>query len=269
MLQNLCDTHTHTLYSRHAYSTIRENVLAARDAGLELLGSTEHFSDMLFPESSLTHANVRDYQFFDNLGIWPREWEGVRVLHGCEADIRGLDGSLYGDHIVVTADIVDRPLDEPQTLCERVFSRCDYVVASVHLDDFVQGATVVQGTEMYLSVLHRDHVLTLGHTGRSGVRYDLREVVGEAARLHKLIEINEHSLEAGFGDCAGVCRDIAETCAELGCQIAVNTDAHICTQVGQFPVALAMLEEIHFPQELIATRSAEAFLAAKSAALGE
>ena len=43
----------------------------------------------------------------------------------------------------------------------------------------------------------------------------------------------------------------------------------MCTQVGQFPVALAMLEEIHFPQELIATRSAEAFLAAKSAALGE
>lgn len=269
MLQNLCDTHTHTLYSRHAYSTIRENVLAARDAGLELLGSTEHFSDMLFPESSLTHASVRDYQFFDNLGIWPREWEGVRLLHGCEADIRGLDGSLYGDHIVVTADIVGRPLPQPQTLSERVFSRCDYVVASVHLDDFAQGATLAQGTEMYLNVLHRDHVLTLGHTGRSGVRYYLREVIGEAARLCKLIEINEHSLEAGIGESGDVCRSIAEACAELGCQIAVNTDAHICTQVGHFPSVLAMLEEIHFPQELIATRSAEAFLAAKSAALGE
>lgn len=193
----------------------------------------------------------------------------MRLLHGCEADIRGLDGSLYGDHIVVTADIVGRPLPQPQTLSERVFSRCDYVVASVHLDDFAQGATLAQGTEMYLNVLHRDHVLTLGHTGRSGVRYDLREVIGEAARLCKLIEINEHSLEAGIGESGDVCRSIAEACAELGCQIAVNTDAHICTQVGHFPSVLAMLEEIHFPQELIATRSAEAFLAAKSAALGE
>ena len=269
MLQNLCDTHTHTLYSRHAYSTIRENVLAAKDAGLELLGSTEHFSDMLFPGATLTHADVRDFQFFDNMGIWPREWEGVRVLHGCEVDIRGLDGQLFGDHIVLTADIVARPMRRPQVLSERVFSHCDYVIASVHLDDFARGATVAQGTEMYLNVLHRDKVLTLGHTGRSGVVYDLDEVIGEAARLHKLIEINEHSLEMGRESTTGSCRAIAQKCAELGCQIAVNTDAHICTQVGHVDNALAMLEEIHFPQELIATRSAEAFLAAKAAALGE
>ena len=31
------DIHTHTLASRHAYSTIAENVAAARAAGLELL----------------------------------------------------------------------------------------------------------------------------------------------------------------------------------------------------------------------------------------
>ena len=269
MLQNLCDTHTHTLYSRHAYSTIRENVLAARDAGLELLGSTEHFSDMLFPASSLTQANVRDYQYFDNMCIWPEVWEGVRVLHGCEVDIRGLDGSLYGDLVRVTEDIVGRPKPNPKTLAERVFASCDYVVASVHLDDFAEGATVAQGTEMYLRVLQRDKVLMLGHTGRSGVRYDLREVIGEAARLHKLMEINEHSLEMGRADTNHVCRQIAETCAELGCQVAVNTDAHICTRVGHTPHALAMLEEIHFPQELVATRSASAFLAAKRAALGE
>ena len=269
MLQNLCDTHTHTLYSRHAYSTIRENVLAARDAGLELLGCTEHFSDMLFPGASLTEANFRDYQYFDNFEIWPETWEGVRVLHGCEADIRGLDGSLFGDHIMVTSDIVGRPRTCPQTLSERVFSACDYVVASVHLDDFASTATVAQGTEMYLSVLHRDKVLTLGHTGRSGVAFDLGEVIGEAARLGKLMEINEHSLESRPHLESGLCRTIAETCAELGCQIAVNTDAHICTQVGHVDTALRMLEEIHFPQELIATRSAEAFLAAKAAALGE
>ena len=82
LLRNLCDTHTHTLYSRHAYSTIRENVLAARDAGLELLGCTEHFSDMLHPGATLTHADVRDFQYFDNFAAWPEVWEGVRVLHG-------------------------------------------------------------------------------------------------------------------------------------------------------------------------------------------
>ena len=42
------DVHTHTLFSRHAYSTIQENVTAAKAQGLELLGSTDHFSSMLF-----------------------------------------------------------------------------------------------------------------------------------------------------------------------------------------------------------------------------
>lgn len=32
-----CDVHTHTLYSRHAYSTIAENIHEAAKNGLELL----------------------------------------------------------------------------------------------------------------------------------------------------------------------------------------------------------------------------------------
>ena len=67
MLQNRCDVHTHTLYSRHAYSTVRENVLAAREAGIELLGVTDHFSDMLFPNTDLTRGSLRDYQHFINM----------------------------------------------------------------------------------------------------------------------------------------------------------------------------------------------------------
>ena len=34
-MQILCDTHTHTIFSRHAYSTIEECVRAAAERGLE------------------------------------------------------------------------------------------------------------------------------------------------------------------------------------------------------------------------------------------
>ena len=40
MIRISCDVHTHTLASRHAYSTIEENVRAAADQNFELLGST-------------------------------------------------------------------------------------------------------------------------------------------------------------------------------------------------------------------------------------
>ena len=268
MLQNRCDIHTHTLYSRHAYSTVRENVLAASDAGLELLGITDHFSDMLFPNTDLTRGSLRDYQHFINMRVWPRTWDGVRLLHGAEADIRTLEGALFGQGIEVTEDITGRPLSAAATLYDRVVDGCDYVIASVHYKDFAAEATLAQATQMYLGALSQPKVLVLGHTGRAGVPFDVDEVVGEAARQHKLIEINEHSLEISRRDGRTwtSCSKIAEKCAELGCQIAVNTDAHICPSIGHTPNALEMLERIHFPQELVATRSADAFLAAMEAA---
>lgn len=268
MLQNLCDIHTHTLYSRHAYSTIRENVLAARDAGLELLGTADHFSDMLFPGASPERADVRDYQFFLNLRALPRVWEGVRILRGAEADIRTLDGGLFGQGIDVSDDITGDPYRTSRSLYDRVAAGCDYVIASVHARGFAGNVSEEQGTRMYLGALSQPKVLVLGHTGRAGIPFDVREVVGAAARAGKLIEINEHSLETRprTGRTWSTCRAIAEACAELGCQIAVNTDAHVCAGVGRAPAALAMLEEIGFPEELVATRSADALLAAMEAA---
>ena len=246
MLQNRCDVHTHTLYSRHAYSTLRENVLAARDAGLELLGVADHFSDMLFPNTDLSHADLRDYQHFINTVVWPRTWEGVRLLRGAEADVRTLDGRLFGQDIEVAHDITGRPARRTRSLYDRVTWSCDYVIAA----------------------MIQPKVLVLGHTGRAGVPFDVDEVVGEAARLHRIIEINEHSLDSRGSDGRTweSCRRIALACAEHGCKVAVNTDAHVCAAVGRMPSALAMLEEIGFPQELVATRSADAFLSAMAEA---
>lgn len=55
----LCDVHTHTMYSRHAYSTMEENVREATSQGFELLGLTDHFSSMLYEEQTL-----KNFQFF-------------------------------------------------------------------------------------------------------------------------------------------------------------------------------------------------------------
>ena len=188
MLQNRCDVHTHTLFSRHAYSTVRENVLAARDAGLELLGITDHFSDMLFPGAGLEHADMRDYQHFLNTTVWPRTWEGVRLLRGAEADLRALDGRLYGQDIPVTEEITGAPVRKEATLYDRVVANCDYVIASVHLRDFVHDATVDRTTEMYVRALSQPKVLVIGHAGRAGVPFDVREVVARIKATFRRLE---------------------------------------------------------------------------------
>lgn len=255
----LCDVHTHTLYSRHAYSTVEECVRAAAEAGLELYGATDHYSAMLFPEHDGSH-DVRDFQFFMNYRMWPREWHGVEVMHGCEADIVDLEGHLFGHDVPVTRTLGGDKRWRETTLKRVVFRDCDYVIASVHGKDFAREATPAQVTDMYLSALDDPKVLALGHIGRTGLPIDVDAVVTGARDRHKLIEINEHSLTDLTAPLR--CRNIAERCAELGCPVVVNTDAHIAYDVGKFGRVLAMFDEIDFPEELVANRDAASFHAA-------
>ena len=258
-----CDIHTHTLYSQHAYSTISENVTWAAERGLQVLGSADHFSAMTTPAPN----DLRSYQFFTNQNIWPRVWNGVMVLRGAEVDIVGLKGELYGQDVPAPINIAGNAFKTDRSLFERVTWNLDYLVASVHDRTFAQGCTTAQATEMYIGALENPKVFVLGHSGRAGVPYDIDEVLTVAKEKHKLIEINNHSLEPnGPSEYVDVCRDIAVRCAELGVGIAVSTDAHIALGVGAFPYALKLLDEIHFPRELIITRDRETLLSEMAAA---
>lgn len=258
--QILGDVHTHTLASRHAYSTVGENVASAQARGLEVLGITEHFSTMVYRSDYLYN-----FQFFYNVGCWPREWNGVSLLHGAEVDLVGYDGTLFGEREMVTESIVGRQLAEPKPLYDMVTENADYVIASVHDPVFAQAATIGQATDMYVAALDKPKVFILGHTGRAGAKFDIDTVLLHAKEKHKLIEINEHSF-ALRGVCDDICRTIAIRCAELGVGISVSSDAHISCDIGNYVQASRMLEEIHFPEELIMDRGRRPFFAQLEAA---
>ena len=251
-----CDVHTHTLASRHAYSTIMECAAVAKARGLALVGSTDHYSCMISET-----VDVRDYQHFINFEVWPDVIDGVRVLHGVEADIVDLEGNLFGWDIRLPYTLTGHAAREGMTLKGMVMPHADYVIASIHDDTFCEGASLSETTAMYIGALEQPEVAILGHIGRSGVPFDLDEVLIAARDLHKLIEINEHS----FADRYDIgrrthCRDIAVRCAELGVSISVGTDAHIATDVGDFRRTHALLTEIDFPEELNACADMERFL---------
>lgn len=263
MLQNRCDVHTHTVASRHAYSTVEENVRAASERGIDLLGSTDHFSCMTAKGVELdgTGADIRDYQAFLDLLVWPREWHGVTLLRGAEADIVDIEGRLFGHDVPMPCKIPGDPYPECLDLEHRALLDCDYAIASVHNATFCKTATRAQNTQMYVNALQNPKVLIVGHPGRLDIDFEIDPVVEAARDLGKLIEVNNSTVES-YPSRVGRCAQIAQRCAELGCQVAVSTDAHISCAVGRFDSALTMLGEVGFPQELIATRSREAFLSA-------
>jgi putative hydrolase len=265
MLHIACDVHTHTIFSRHAYSTLEENVRAAAELRFELLGITDHFSAMVHPESA-AGVDLRDYQHFLNFEVWPKVCHGVRLMRGCEADIVDLEGHLYGWDLPVARGL-SGPYAWRDTLEEAVLRDCDYVIASVHAHAWAEGASKAQLTDMYVRALRHPRVLVLGHVGRTGLDFDIDAVAEEARDRGKLIEINESSLY-GRQDASARCREVAQRCMAVGCMVSTGSDAHISCDVARLHRSSALLEDLGLPARLVATRDAERFLDVCAQALG-
>ena len=53
--------------------------------------------------------------------------------------------------------------------------------------------------------------------------------------------------------------EILGLCEKHGVEISTGTDAHFATAVGYFDKVTDLLEEIHFPEELIANTDADTY----------
>ena len=251
MIKIKTDTHTHTLASGHAYSTIEENLRAGKEQGLELVGITDHFSSFFVPSTDFAC-----FGFFINKKALPEVWHGVRLLFGAEVDIIDLKGNLFGHDLYIP---YPNKNGVKLTYEEGILNRLDYLIASVHYKDFAANSTVVENTELYIKALEHENVKILGHIGRSGLEFDIDEVVKAAKSLNKMIEINEASF--GHGETVRErCLKIALACAKYGTKITVNSDAHSSFEIGKYPNTENFLDEIDFPVELIGNRDAETFL---------
>jgi hypothetical protein len=251
MIKIKTDTHTHTLASGHAYSTIEENLRAGKEQGLELVGITDHFSSFFVPSTDFAC-----FGFFINKKALPEVWHGVRLLFGAEVDIIDLKGNLFGHDLYIP---YPNKNGVKLTYEEGILNRLDYLIASVHYKDFAANSTVVENTELYIKALEHENVKILGHIGRSGLEFDIDEVVKAAKSLNKMIEINEASF--GHGETVRErCLKVALACAKYGTKIAVNSDAHSSFEIGKYPNTENFLDEIDFPVELIGNRDAEIFL---------
>ena len=251
MIKIKTDTHTHTLASGHAYSTIEENLRAGKEQGLELVGITDHFSSFFVPSTDFAC-----FGFFINKKALPEVWHGVRLLFGAEVDIIDLKGNLFGHDLYIP---YPNKNGVKLTYEEGILNRLDYLIASVHYKDFAANSTVVENTELYIKALEHENVKILGHIGRSGLEFDIDEVVKAAKSLNKMIEINEASF--GHGETVRErCLKVALACAKYGTKITVNSDAHSSFEIGKYPNTEHFLDEIDFPVELIGNRDAETFL---------
>ena len=222
-MNNLIDLHTHSVLSTHAYSSLSENIAYANKANLKYYGISEHQYDT---------KGVGGHHFsVHNLRIVPSIINGTRFLKGLELNIL-LNGELD------TSKIKKEYLD--------------YGIASIH-SYIYEDQGVDKNTEAYLNVLDSEFITILGHIDDGHYPSDYEKIVKKCKDVHKLIEINNSSLRP---TCSRLnSRDnmikLIQVCKKYNQHLIINSDAHICYDVGTYELGLNLLKEFDYPLDLV------------------
>lgn len=199
------DLHVHSEW-RDGHHSIEEMALAGLEAGLSYLVISDH-------SKSLGIANGLSVERLRQQKAAIKETQAllgqrIRILQGAEVEI-----------------LADGELDYP----DEVLMDLDLVIASIH-SSLRQPKEVI--TERYLSAIANPHVDMIGHlTGRLIGRRDPAqmdtEAILQAAAAHGVIlEINSHPERFDLNDVH------ARRSLELGCLLAINSDAHQAEHLG-------------------------------------
>ncbi|HEX4064472.1 MAG TPA: DNA polymerase/3'-5' exonuclease PolX [Acidobacteriaceae bacterium] len=230
------DVHMHTVET-DGKNTIREMAEAGIARGYGYIAITDHSKNL-----AMTNGldDARAVEHVQRIRAVDRELEGkIRVFAGIEVDI-----------------LADGALD----LSDDVLAQMDVVIASVHS---LFNLSPVEMTERLLRAVENPHMRILGHpTGRLLLRrepypFDLRAVLQRCAELGVAVEHN------AYPDRLDLCDRDLRLAKELGCKIAINTDAHHTSHLAKIGYGVRQLRRAWLRKEdVLNALGAEEFLKA-------
>ena len=222
-MKPLFDLHVHTISSGHAYSSLKENIEAAREKGLSAVGISDHAPSMPGGPHSF---------YFSNLKVVRESLLGVRICKGIEANIMDFDGTI---------DVEDR-----------IVRKLHFVIASLHTPCISPG-TAEENTRALLAAMKNPRVKIIGHPDDDRYPLDYEELVSGAKREKVALEINNSSFRAGSARQNGRqnAARMLNICRREEVPVILGSDAHIWYDVGEFSLCKELLDELDFPPELV------------------
>lgn len=222
------DTHTHSVASGHAYSTVDELARGARKRGLAGFVLTDH--------GPALPGGTHPYHF-GNLRILPSKIHGVRLYSGVEANILSQQGNI-----------------EMETY---LLKRIDFVMAGFH--EIVFESQGLEGnTRAMVAALANPAVDAISHPGNPVFPIDLEAVVRAAKQYGKALELNDSSFRIRRGSEKN-CAALVQLCVDQGALMVVGSDAHYWRDVGRFGNVYTLLKSAAVPKHLVINSSVSAF----------
>lgn len=224
------DSHTHTIASGHAYSTLDENIKAASSRGIKLVAVTDHGPQM---------PGAPHFWYFMNMRVIPRIMHGVGVLRGVEANIINVAGEL---------DIDDT-----------IHQQMDIVLGSLH-EPTIAPTTKTAHTKAVVKAMASGKIDVFAHGGNPAFPIDYAEIAKAASHYNVLVEINNSSFTTSRQGSKKNCAVLAEAVASEGGYLTFGSDAHIAERVGAFSECVSFIKSIGIPKKRILNRKGKKFL---------
>jgi DNA polymerase (family 10) len=230
------DVHMHTVET-DGKNTIREMAEAGVARGYEYIAITDHSKNLAM---TMGLDDARAVEHIKRIRAVDQEMEGkIRVFAGIEVDI-----------------LADGALD----LSDDVLAQMDVVIASVHS---LFNMPADEMTERMVKAIENPYVRILGHpTGRLLLRrepyqLDVTAVLRKAAEVGVAVEHN------AYPDRLDLCDRDLRLAKELGCRIAINTDAHHTSHLAKMRYGIEQLRRAWLRKEdVLNTLGAAQFLSA-------
>lgn len=225
----ILDVHTHTIASGHAYGTVRENALAAKERRLVGLGLSEHA-----PGTPGTCHPI----YFTNLRAIPRELCGIHIYYGVENNVL-CDGSM--------------------TLPDHILSLLDYNIVGIHGTCY-EDQGVEKNTDSLIRCMKNPKTFFISHPDDGTWPLDYERLVPAAKEHGVALEVNNATVRGGWKkNCIENIHTYLNLCMKHRTCIFIGSDAHDPSQVGRFDAAVKLLDEIGFDETLIINNSEEKF----------
>lgn len=232
----LCDSHSHTLASTHAYSTVHDYIRDAKNHGLQLFSITDHAPSM--PDAPhLWH--------FANMNVIPRVVNNMAILRGIETNI--LAAPYPGT--------ANRYVDLPDSLLPNL----DFAIASFHEPVYFP-TTKKENTRAMIRAMESGCIQIIGHPGNPNYPVNQEDIVWAAKDNNVLLEINNSSFNHSRVGSSPYCHQLIECINKHDWKISVGSDAHISLHVGLFDDAIQALTSLGFNEEHIVTQTPDRFL---------
>jgi putative hydrolase len=218
------DFHSHTFFSKCGLHSIIEMLTEAKNRGLVALAITDHGPVL----KGSTPSTFYD-RLFDPV-------EGIRLLKGLECNIAGEDGTIdFPIKFLRFVDIVLLGLHPHLPENQTKEHNTGLLIKAIDKNPFVDIITHPEDVQYPV-----DFITLAKHAKKRGVALECNN----SKILNKRVS-NELMIE------------LLVACKQVGCRIAIDSDAHAIKEVGLDESVRPLLDNISFPEEFIVNSTVE------------